>query len=45
LIGDAPAKEENAIKTDRENYGGEGYWDKLGYPKTYYKTELDKLKE
>lgn len=46
LIGDAPAKSENAIKNDRKAYGGQAYWGKTVYETpTHYKKELKKLKD
>jgi hypothetical protein len=46
LIGDAPAKSEDAIKSDRDRYGGDAYWSKTPFKnKTFYKTEVQKLKD
>ncbi|CAF3357729.1 unnamed protein product [Rotaria sp. Silwood2] len=44
LIGDAPAKDTNAIRRDRKTYGGEAYWNKSKYgAETHYKNELKQL--
>ncbi|CAF3939411.1 unnamed protein product [Rotaria sp. Silwood1] len=44
LIGDAPAKNMNAIRRDRKAYGGEAYWNKSKYgAETHYKNELKQL--
>ena len=46
LIGDAPAKDLEAIKRDRIANTGEDYWSKTKYKaSTHYKDELKKLKE
>ncbi|CAF0787349.1 unnamed protein product [Adineta ricciae] len=46
LIGDAPAKDETAIKHDRMTYGGEAYWNATSYrTPTHYAKEVRKLKE
>ena len=46
LIGDAPAKEKEAISKDRRKFGGESYWSKTKYgTETYYKDEVRNLQE
>ena len=44
LIADAPAKEESAISSYRETYGGEAYWTERFGPATHWQTEAAKLK-
>lgn len=46
LIGDAPPNSEANVQSHRTNYhGGENYWGRTKFgPKTFYKTELEKLK-
>ncbi|CAF0901525.1 unnamed protein product [Adineta ricciae] len=46
LIGDAPAKEREAIERDRDESGGEYYWMNTKFKEpTHFSIELDKLKE
>ena len=46
LIGDAPAKGVEAIRTDRKDAGGKVYWNATKYKvPTHYLTELQKLRE
>eukprot|EP00298_Acanthocystis_sp_HF-20_P018889 c22051_g1_i5.p1 GENE.c22051_g1_i5~~c22051_g1_i5.p1 ORF type:complete len:2308 (+),score=699.29 c22051_g1_i5:197-6925(+) len=45
IIGDAPAKSREAIKRDRDRYGGEEYWGKTKYSTpTYFEDEVAKLR-